>query len=218
MPNKEGILEDQLRELERQFSRIIKARLNRQWIVLREYWEPRLVDELMALVDDCMLAAKSLSARRRNAPGAVALPALMAGQFTRDCEEALGRRLILAKAALLDMVRETVLETGETITIDGLAGDMPRLDRLGADGENSWADRLAGGVALTQSVRKSQAEFVRRVLADLDDPACQSQSSAEWSARLASHGSWWRGRLQTIAVTVLHAVFNRSQLAAFNQN
>lgn len=104
------------------------------------------------------------------------------------------------------MVREQTEELGRIITIEGLVGQMPRLD-LGAGRESAWADRLAGGRALEESVLKGLTEFRRRAAESLGRPPAEALAGLEKAA------NWWRNRLKAAAVTIPHGVHNRTQRA-----
>jgi hypothetical protein len=186
----------EIHELGQTFTRFIEARIAGQGQALRDEWEPKLVGCLAGLADDCLAELKAGLAAGE------APPAWLAG----GAPPALETRLAQAKGLLLAMVREQTEELGRIITIEGLAGRMPRLD-LDMDQESTWADRLAGGKALEESLRKGLAEFRRRVAQRLDRPTAEALASLEADA------GWWRVRLKAAAVTILHGVFNRTQRA-----
>jgi hypothetical protein len=132
----------EIAQLGQTFTRFIEARIAMQWQALRDEWEPKLVDRLAGLADDCLAELKAGLATGE------APPAWLGGGEPPT----FGPRLAKAKGLLLAMVREQTEELGRIITIEGLAGRMPRLDLV--DQESTWADRLAGGQALEDSLRK----------------------------------------------------------------
>jgi hypothetical protein len=201
----------QLQQLERQFTGFIEARIKEQWLLLEQVWEPKITNELTNMAELCQQALARLVKTQGRLEGVIS-GAAWQGRFIRACDGIVQDQLKKAKAHLLDLVLQEAQGIGEILTVNGLAGRVPRPD-LAALETAPWADRLAGGAALEQSVRKSYTMYVRRVLASLDEIQDPRISHQQLKARLEPIKIWWQNHLHTIGVTMVNAVFSRTQQA-----
>lgn len=120
------------------------------------------------------------------------------------------RQLGAAQAMLNEMTGRELTETMEAMTINGLSEPAPALD-LPAMPDQGLAGRLAGAAPLKAAVMRSAAEFARRVEVMLQEADVRGPEGRDMAERLERHVVWWRSRLNLIASTTVHAVFNRGK-------
>jgi len=108
-----------------------------------------------------------------------------------------------AKGLLRAMIQSEAKALSDIITLNGLVGGRggqkpPALaERL--------ANELADGAALDKATGKSLQLFKKRVFAVLAEGDSSELGASELMERLGAATTWWRGRLRTIANTVLYA-------------
>lgn len=181
-----------------------------QWLSIKAQWEPALTKALGQAADDCLvLLHQELAALPVDPERPRDWPALTS-RLGRAWAQVVSTRSEAAKALLLAMVKEVATETGQVLTINGLAGAAPALHQPGQDPRQAY-EALAGGAALDQAVAKSYVEFAGGVRAELRQ--APEADLAEPYRRCQAAGLRWRGRLETIARTVAHEVFNRVRIA-----
>ncbi len=192
------------------FLGLIDQGLNLQWLSLKAQWEPALTKALGQAADDCLaILRQELAALAVDPDTPPDWPALMA-RLGRAWAKVVGTRSEAVKALLLAMVKEVVEDTGRILTINGLAGAAPALHQPGQDPRQAY-EALAGGAALDQAVAKSYVEFAGGVRVELRQ--APEADLAEPYRRCQAAGLRWRGRLEMIARTVAHEVFNRVRIA-----
>ncbi len=117
-----------------------------------------------------------------------------------------------AQEMLIKMVAYEVNEMLEVLTMNGLAGEMERLD-LDDPADREVARRLSGSRTLTQPMADRTLEFIQgvglifRTAEKPDQQANYLRKSLERAAGL------YRNQLKTIARTTVHAVANRAKRA-----
>jgi hypothetical protein len=193
---------------------LIDQGLNLQWLSLKAQWEPALTKALGQAADDCLAILRQELAALANDPDTPPdWPALNA-RLGRAWAKVVGTRSEAVKALLLAMLKEVTEETGRILTLGGLAGAAPALHQPGQDPRQAM-QALAGGAALDQAVAKSYVEFARLVTAQIK--AGRDGDSAQLYQRCQAPAQRWRGRLEMIARTVAHTVFNRARMAVSEQ-
>ncbi|MBI4798396.1 MAG: hypothetical protein HY794_06620 [Desulfarculus sp.] len=194
----------------------IQMNLKWQWLSIRVQWEPALTRALGQAAGDCLaLVRQELDALAASPDTPPDWPALTA-RLAKAWAMVVSTRSQAAKALLLAMVKEVVAETGQVLTLNGLAGDAPDLHSPGQD-PRAALEALAGGPALDQAVAKSFREFGGLLAGQLRQAAAGGLEPAElWRCcqPIARH---WRARLEMIARTVAHEVFNRARVATFEK-
>lgn len=115
------------------------------------------------------------------------------------------RRLAVVNDLLREMVKAESAELGEALTINGLMAELPAV----GDGQ---AGRLAGAEAMDQAVSRSLAWFAGELAGMWNSAGRDQKARRALPQRIEALCGQWRGRLATIARTVVHAVFNRTRL------
>ncbi len=190
--------------------------LKLQWLSLRTQWEPALTQALGQVADDCLtLLRQELAALAAEPQTPPDWPALTT-RLIQSWATMVSTRGQAAKALLLALVKEVVAETGQILTLHGLAGEPPALHAAGQDPRAAY-EALAGGPALDEAVAKSFQEFGGLLTAQVRQTAAGGLTMAELFPRCQPIARRWRARLETIARTVAHEVFNRARVAAFQR-
>lgn len=194
----------------------IQMNLKWQWLSIRVQWEPALVRAQGQAADDCLaLLRQELAALAASPDTPPDWPALTA-RLARAWATVVSTRGQAAKALLLAMVKEVVAETGQILSLHGLAGQPPALHAPGQD-PRAALEALAGGPALDQAVAKSYREFGGLLAGQLRQAAAGGLEPSELQRRCQPIVRRWRARLEMIARTVAHEVFNRARVTAFEK-
>ncbi len=198
--------------LEKYYIESIKMGIATQRYYVQGQWEPGITHALGSVADDCL---KTLRRQLPEHQGGGFILADHGWQIRVRAELAriTAERTEVVKELLVDMVTEVARDTGEILTINGLAADLPGLAALHPD-PNAAASRLAGGAVLDQTVGRSFVEFCKRAFSAINAAGREKASRPELVLRLQGITGAWRTRLETIACTVLHAAYNRTKHAA----
>ncbi|MFH1033979.1 MAG: hypothetical protein V1806_05680, partial [Pseudomonadota bacterium] len=181
--------------VKRLFQDLIATSLDLQWRAVKVQWEPALTQTLGQAADDCLtLLWQELTTQA--APDWPAMTASLAQAWAK----VVSTRGQAAQALLLALVKEVVAETGQILTLHGLAGDAPALHDPGQDPRHTL-EALAGGPAIEQAVAGSFQEFGGLLIAQVRQAAAGGLTLAELYPRCQPIARRWRARLETIART-----------------
>lgn len=183
-----------------------------QWHRVREEWEPGLVHGLGSAVDECMAKLRTALAEHQTAPSEQRDPAALRTRLSSDFAPIMAKRCEVIKELLAEMVTEVARETGEFLTINGLAGDPPSLETMHPD-PAGIAMRLGGAQAIDHYVTKAFVGYTQMMFAAIDAAAVSESAAKGLAQRLEAIGSAWKSRLEVIARTTIHNAYNRTKLA-----
>ena len=190
----------------------INLGLTAQWLSIKGEWEPNLTQALGQTADDCLaLLRQELAAQAGHSDTPPDWPALTT-RLGRACAQVVSTRSQASKALLLAMVKEVAAETGQILTLNGLAGTAPALHAPGHDPRAACV-ALAGGPALDEYVKKGFVEFGLAVTMQFKQARAVDLPPQELYRRCLPAASRWRQRLTMLARTMAHEVFNRARIA-----
>ena len=197
-------------EIQQHINALVTAGQLAQNARFKEQWEPKVVEELAAAADSCREKLLTAVSEYESEPWTRRNPAALKSRLIKAWTRIVAEKSEAAKAVLLEMVRQEAAATAEVLTINGLAAPLPELARLHPDPEY-WTGRLAAGKVLDQAVAKSLFGFMGRVFGELEQEWSSDRPWGETRKVLRAVCQTWRGRLMTIARTVLHAAANRTK-------
>lgn len=194
------------KEVASHFSAIISGMQHTQVTRARQIWEPKVIEAMTGMVDECLSLTRRALASHQNLQESdrnhKVLESWLAGKFDAIAKEKTDNAL----GVLAELARREHRVSKDIVTLGGLAGEV--------DLHGLSLQALAGGPALETAVLKSLAEFKLRVIGVLRAAQQAGEGNVigiSW--RLEKHGKWWSNRLKTIAVTLTHAVINRAKCA-----
>jgi len=200
-------------EIQQHVNALVTAGQLAQNVRFKEEWEPKVTQALAGLADRCQKKLLQALSEYESQPWTRRNPEALKARLLKDWAAAVAEASGKAKDILVEMVRREAAEAGEVLTLNGLAAPLPEFARMHPDPEY-WTRRLAAGEALDQAVAKSFFKFSARAFAELIDFWLAEKTPADTSERLEGLARKWRGQLETIARTVLHAAANRTKQAA----
>jgi hypothetical protein len=200
------------RECEQYVKALVTAGQLAQNVRFKEEWEPKVTQVLAGLSDRCQKKLLQALSEYESQPWTRRNPEALKARLVKDWTAMVAEASGKAKDILVEMVRREAAAAAEALTLNGLATPMPEFARMHPDPEY-WSRRLAAGEALDQAVARSFFKFMARAFAELNDFWLAEKTPAGTEERLAGLAQKWRGQLETIARTVLHAAANRTKQA-----
>jgi plasmid stabilization system protein ParE len=202
------------REFSRQIRTILEARIRMIWVGIRDEWEPKVRDALLPAADECLARVEREIDWRSDPPITPEALARLQGDLPRAFRDIAKERTAACAQALKQAISWQMEELSQTLTLGGLTGDMPDLERIRPRGRSIPA-HLSGGRALAGPVRGQCAAFIKEVLGHLGQAQIHAQGRDELMPALEQAADAWRGHLRTTARTTLYTAAAIAQAFVF---